>query len=68
MLTPLAGIDASLETAQRCAGSRARESRRGTMRLTLYSEAGTVASVELAPTRVVALAGRLIDAALPRLS
>ena len=34
------------------------------IRLTLYAEAGTVASVELSPVRAVALAGKLIDAAL----
>jgi hypothetical protein len=38
------------------------------IRLTLHSDADAVASVELDPTRVFALAGRLIDAALPRLS
>jgi hypothetical protein len=35
--------------------------------LTLYSEAGAVAAVELDPIRAATLAGRLLLAALPRL-
>jgi hypothetical protein len=38
------------------------------IRLTLYAEAGAVAAVVRDPVRAVALAGRLIAAALPRLS
>jgi hypothetical protein len=38
------------------------------IRLTLYAEAGAVAAVVLDPVRAVALAQRLIAAALPRLS
>jgi hypothetical protein len=38
------------------------------IRLTLYAEAGTVASVELSPVRAVALAGKMIDAALRKLA
>ena len=38
------------------------------IRLTLYSDAGAVASVVLDTARAVALAGRLIEAALSRLS
>jgi hypothetical protein len=38
------------------------------VRLTLDGETGTVAMVELDPTRAVALDGELIDAALPGLS
>jgi hypothetical protein len=37
------------------------------IRLTLYAEAGAVASVELSPVRAVAVAGKLIDAALAKL-
>jgi len=36
--------------------------------LTLYREDGKAASVELSPAAAVALAGRLIEAALPRLT
>jgi hypothetical protein len=39
-----------------------------TIRLTLYSEAGAVAATVLDPIRAIALAQRLITAALPRLS
>ena len=38
-----------------------------TIRLTLYAETGAVALVELDPTHAIALAGKLIDAALPKL-
>jgi len=38
------------------------------IRLTLYREDGKAASVELSPAAAVALAGRLIEAALPRLN
>ena len=37
------------------------------IRLTLYAEAGAVASVELSPVRAVAVAGKLIDVALAKL-
>ena len=36
--------------------------------LTLYDDTGHVASVEFDPLRTVGLAGRLLEAALPRLS
>ena len=39
-----------------------------TIRLALYAETGAVAAVELDPTRAIALAGKLIDAALPKLA
>ena len=39
-----------------------------TIRLTLYAETGVVAAVELDPIRAITLAGKLIDAALPRLN
>jgi len=40
----------------------------GAIRLTLYTEAGAVASLALTPGRSIALAGRLLDAAGLRLS
>ena len=39
-----------------------------TIRLALYAKTGAVAAVELDPTRAIALAGKLIDAALPKLA
>jgi hypothetical protein len=39
-----------------------------TWRATLYSKASTAAVVELDPVRAIQLAGKLIDAALLRLS
>jgi hypothetical protein len=42
--------------------------RRGTVGLTLYGEAGAIASMALDPVRAIALTGKLIRAALPRLS
>jgi hypothetical protein len=39
-----------------------------TIRMTLYAETGAVAAVELDPIRAVTRAGKLINAALPRLN
>jgi hypothetical protein len=37
------------------------------IRLTLYAESGTVATVALDPVRAIRMAGELIEAALPKL-
>jgi len=72
-LALLAGIGATLEAldampADTAPAARAIVSDDGRkIRLTLYGEAGAIATVTLAPCRAVALAGELIAAALPRL-
>ncbi len=71
-----AGISAAIEAtevsveapADMVAAGRAVVSDDGRLiRLTVYREARAVAAVTLAPRRVVALAGELIAAALPKL-
>jgi hypothetical protein len=71
----IAGINAALETLDTMsvettsAAARVVVSDDGsTIRLTLYSEAGAIATVALDPIRARALARRLVDAAVPRLS
>jgi hypothetical protein len=70
----IAGINAALDALDRMSDETTSAARSvvsddgSTIRLTLYSEASAVASVALDPVRAVALAGRLIEAALPRLS
>jgi hypothetical protein len=70
----IAGINAALDALDSLpveaeAAARAVVSDDGReIRLTLYTEAGAVAAVVLDPVRAVALAQRLIAAALPRLS
>jgi hypothetical protein len=72
-LPRIAAIDAALAALDEAPtewepASRAVVSDDGrTVRLTLCAETGAVAAVELDPTRAVALAGELIEAALVRL-
>jgi hypothetical protein len=69
----IAAIDAALATLDEAPtawepASRAVVSDDGqTIRLTLYAEIGAVAAAELDPIRAITLAGKLIEAALPRL-
>jgi hypothetical protein len=69
----LAGINAALDTidgmpVEAEAAARAVVVDDGRqIRLTLYSETGAVADVALDPCRAITIAGKLIEAALPRL-
>jgi hypothetical protein len=70
-LPQIASIDARLEEtpAEWKPACRAVVADDGqTIRLTLYAETGAVAAVDLDPLRAIALAGELIDAALPKLA
>jgi hypothetical protein len=74
-LPRIAAIDAALAALEEAPtewqpASRAVVSDDGqtTIRMTLYAETGAVAAVELDPIRAITLAGKLIEAVLPRLS
>jgi hypothetical protein len=69
----LAGINAALDAldgmpVEAEAATRAVVADDGRqIRLTIYSETGAVAEVALDPVRAITIAGKLIEAALPRL-
>ena len=70
----IAGINAALDALDTMPGEGAAAARAAVsadsreIRLTLYSEAGAVATVALDPVRATALAGRLIGAVLGRMT